>query len=689
MRTARQIEASRLNGARSRGPVTAAGKRRSARNSRRHGLYAKTVEPEDIPACVTEATAAFRASLEARYPLANTNRFARSASAGLIDSVVQAYAHLRQIVALESTVMDREIARQRLAYPEESDLTLQFLAFKHLSDETGTLQLIDRLETRLFIHFEMAIDRLRFLGSVGFCQLPEKSENLETNPGANAEKIENTETNPRPAPRDRTKCAHSAHPFPAPSPAAHGCSRQTAPQVRYLVASKGESDMLAKAQVMLLAFTLSAVAQNKPAQGNPAPTAAPGPSATFPLARAIESTLRDHPLLHSQEQQVLITRRIAAAQSQFDRLVTADASVGRTYAPLTEVERTLYDATSVTTNQAQVDAAMTQQFHNGITAGPTLTVSRTTDNVFTQSGLNESHIGYQINVPLLRGRGRSVVGAPETASGMEVDASLFDLNQTISDLLVNTAVAYWTAVAARRSLDVYREAEARGRTLLDTVQALIAADKIPRSEVSETQANLADRTASRVAAEQQLLQANQQLAVAMGVSAENMLAAGEPSDAIPSAPPPDSFRPAQAFIADALRQRADFLAAQKRRAEADLLANAAKNQLKPQLDVQFSTGYSGLREGTAPYQLLDAPFAGVHGVDAIGGIRYSFPLQNRAAEASVLQARSTAAQAEYKTQDTGQKHCLRRDRRRRRRAQRHPSAPGNRPLGCILPHRAR
>ncbi len=653
MRTARQIEASRLNGARSRGPVTAAGKRKSSRNSRSHGLYSKTVEPGDIPVCVTEAKAAFRALLETEYPRANATCPVRDE---IIDSVVQAYGYLREIVALETTVMNREIARQRLAHPEEPDPALWALAFKRLSDETGTLPLIDRLETKLFSHLEIALDRLRFLDSWEFGTIPGKSKNAETNPGTAAgtpvEKIENAETNPRPAPRKQHKCSHSAHAVPGPL----GCSirtpaslaRQATPQVRYLVASRGEPDMLAKAQVMLVAFTVSALAQS-----NAAPPASPDNVATFPLARAIEATLRDHPLLHVQEQQVQFNRgALLRAQSQFDRVVTADASVGHTYAPLTQVERTLYDATSVTSNATTVDAAMTQQFHNGITAGPLLTVSRTTDNVFTQLGLNESHLGYQINVPLLRGRGRSVVGAQETASGMEVEASLLDLNQTISDLLVNTAVAYWSAVAARRSLEVYREAEDRGRVLLDTVQALIAGDKIPRSEVSEAEANLADRTASRIAAEQQLLQAKQQLAVAMGVSAENMFAAGEPGDALPSAPSADSFRPAQTFIADALRQRADFLATQKRRGEADILATAAKNQLKPQLDVQFSTGYSGLREGTAPYQLLDAPFAGVHGVDAIGGIRYSFPLQNRAAEANVLQTRSSAVQADYKSQDS-------------------------------------
>jgi hypothetical protein len=49
-RTAAQAEASRRNGARSRGPSTAAGKLRSAQNARRHGLRAKTMAPSDVEA---------------------------------------------------------------------------------------------------------------------------------------------------------------------------------------------------------------------------------------------------------------------------------------------------------------------------------------------------------------------------------------------------------------------------------------------------------------------------------------------------------------------------------------------------------------------------------------------------------------------------------------------------------------
>ncbi len=47
MRTPAQIAASRANGARSKGPVTAQGKRNSSRNGVRYGLLAKTFVLKD------------------------------------------------------------------------------------------------------------------------------------------------------------------------------------------------------------------------------------------------------------------------------------------------------------------------------------------------------------------------------------------------------------------------------------------------------------------------------------------------------------------------------------------------------------------------------------------------------------------------------------------------------------------
>src|ERR1700691_1036791 len=84
------------------------------------------------------------------------------------------------------------------------------------------------------------------------------------------------------------------------------------------------------------------------AQSTAPPEASPAP---LSLAEAIESTLREHPLLHVQEQQVEYNRgALLHAQSQFDRVVTADASHSRAYLPLTPVETTLYGASTAITN---------------------------------------------------------------------------------------------------------------------------------------------------------------------------------------------------------------------------------------------------------------------------------------------------------------------------------------------------
>src|SRR5580692_6359901 len=175
---------------------------------------------------------------------------------------------------------------------------------------------------------------------------------------------------------------------------------------------------------------------------------AQGAPASLSLAEAIESTLREHPLLHVQEQQVEYNRgALLHAQSQFDRVVTADGSHSRAYLPLSSVETSVYGPSTARTNITTADAALTQQFRNGITAGPVLNVTRTSDNVFTFSGQNQAHLDFQINIPLLRGRGRDVVTAQEVSSNIEIEASLLDLNQMISDLLFNTATSYWSAVA--------------------------------------------------------------------------------------------------------------------------------------------------------------------------------------------------------------------------------------------------
>jgi hypothetical protein len=95
--------ASRRNGARSRGPKTAAARARSARNALKHGLYARTVllDDEDV-AALAALDAAARAELA---PVG-------AVQAELVTRIVAAAWRARRADHLEAALLDRHLAEQ-------------------------------------------------------------------------------------------------------------------------------------------------------------------------------------------------------------------------------------------------------------------------------------------------------------------------------------------------------------------------------------------------------------------------------------------------------------------------------------------------------------------------------------------------------------------------------------------------
>jgi hypothetical protein len=152
MRTERQRAASRINGARSRGPVTDAGKRASSRNSRRHCLYAKDIPPDlQLPALDSPP------STDPAHDL-------------LVQAALHAHHDRMRIAFLGARIMNEEIARQRLIHPTETSPSLHALAFRRLADETGTLHALYRLEGAATRRWERAMDRIGCHKENQFCE---------------------------------------------------------------------------------------------------------------------------------------------------------------------------------------------------------------------------------------------------------------------------------------------------------------------------------------------------------------------------------------------------------------------------------------------------------------------------------------------------------------------------------------
>jgi hypothetical protein len=157
MRSPKQLEAPRLNGAKSRGPVTAAGKLTSSQNAIRHGILSGAVVLK------TENPRAFQDIIEDFYALYEpANEFERS----LVETMALARFRYSRIVNIEHRTMDlqigREVAKGIAASldPGDASAVLTALAFASLANETRTLDLLHRYETRLDRQFLRAQKRL-------------------------------------------------------------------------------------------------------------------------------------------------------------------------------------------------------------------------------------------------------------------------------------------------------------------------------------------------------------------------------------------------------------------------------------------------------------------------------------------------------------------------------------------------
>ena len=150
MSSLRRIRASRANGARSKGPKTPEGKRRSSSNALRHGLLA------DCVLVGSESRSQFD-SLVAGH----LDRFAPvdGVEFGMIEEMASAYWRIRRLWAIERRLFDDSLARQD---EKTDDLGRLAAAFSALA-ATPDLALIHRYETRLHRIYQRGLHNLLLL----------------------------------------------------------------------------------------------------------------------------------------------------------------------------------------------------------------------------------------------------------------------------------------------------------------------------------------------------------------------------------------------------------------------------------------------------------------------------------------------------------------------------------------------
>ena len=146
----------RLNGAKSRGPKTAAGLEKSSRNALKHGFRSAkpvTLDPKD--------SAEFQRILDGLICL---HRPATPAEKYQVDRMAAAEWRIRRLAAIRSSLFTAEISRQRTKDPSAHPDVRLIRAFRALAaDDSNSLALTLRYRSHFFRLYDRALQTLREL----------------------------------------------------------------------------------------------------------------------------------------------------------------------------------------------------------------------------------------------------------------------------------------------------------------------------------------------------------------------------------------------------------------------------------------------------------------------------------------------------------------------------------------------
>ncbi len=357
---------------------------------------------------------------------------------------------------------------------------------------------------------------------------------------------------------------------------------------------------------------------------------------TLSLVEAVETALSHHPQIKIfRFRENFAHGVVLSVGSQFDPVVVTN--IGKTVDGLPERVREFQRSRGLSdgyTNTFSYAAGVQHQLRNSMSLSAGMGVDSVNQTADGLEALNNGRVNFSITQPLLKNRGRLIVTADEAAAEKEMQASRYEVRHTISGIVRDVVIAYWTYRASRDSLAIVTNSENRARQLLKETSELIARGELPAAELYQLQANAAQKTATRIQAQQDLALAGQSLVLALGLSPSELTVVPLPTDPFPETMAPDSLPPISdlpRWLAVGVENRDDYLAAGQREQAALRQMLAAKNRLWNRLDLRIDMGYDNVNPGNDPDRNITALNPNGSGFDMGAYLVLDWPLRNAAA----------------------------------------------------------
>jgi outer membrane protein TolC len=212
--------------------------------------------------------------------------------------------------------------------------------------------------------------------------------------------------------------------------------------------------------------------------------------------------------------------------------------------------------------------------------------------------LYRAEIGFDLNVPLLRGRGVETVAAQERAAEVDLEASGYVARHGAALSTLSTALAYWQLYAAQERVTVLEHSLELQTTLLGLTDQLIEGSVLPRVERARSLASQANSRSQLEGARRDLISARLALARAMGVNVQEEGNAPLAEGPFPTPPTVEEIRALDeaGLGGDAVGLRYDRLAARRIVDSGLILTEGARRDLADRFDVAFSLSAGALGE---------------------------------------------------------------------------------------------
>ncbi len=387
--------------------------------------------------------------------------------------------------------------------------------------------------------------------------------------------------------------------------------------------------------------------------------AAPPPQTLSPTPSMASSPLRitttDAVLLALQNNRSLVVEQLNPAIQQtfedteravFDPKATAEISGGHT-----DAER-LARAGSGTEDFTEDDALGAISLEQYFPTGTTVALEGKTemdDSSLYRDAFYWSRLGLTINQAILRGYGTDVNLVRLRQARLDTRMSEYELRGFTLSLVARVEETYWDYALAGRQVEIFKESLKIARRQLDETLALIEVGRLARSELPAGQAELAAQEQGLINARSQRETTRLQLLRLLNPPGTDLW--GRDVDLVHQPTLPNiKLDPVQSYVLISRRMRPLLNEARLKLMSDDLEVVRTKNGLLPLLDLFVILGKSGYADSFGrSIRNLD----GDH-YDAFVGVRFQYPIHNRAPQSRYRRAMLNREQAVKALQNLSQ-----------------------------------